>query len=54
MDLYLSDSLIDLWLDDELVKFIECFIGNKIYAREYPRLMYTKYMLDGHLTSKRR
>ena len=52
MDLHLSDSLIDLWLDDELVKFIECFIGNKIYAREYPRLIYTKYMLDGHLISK--
>lgn len=49
----LSQPLIDLWLDDELIKFIETFLNKKnIYAREYPRLIYTKYLLDEPLTSK--
>ena len=53
ISLPLSQPLLDLWLDDGLIKFIESFLNNKnIYAREYPRLIYTKYLLDEPLTSK--
>lgn len=53
MTLPLSQPLLDLWLDDELIKFIESSLNNKnIYAREYPRLTYTKYFLEEPLTSK--
>ena len=52
MYLPLSQALIDLWLEDNMVKFIESYSGNKIFAREYPRLIYTKYLADDELTSK--
>lgn len=48
----ISQPLIDLWLDDSLIEFIKSSLGSKIYAREYPRLIYTKYLLDESLTTK--
>ncbi len=52
INLYLSDALFDLWLDSSIIDFIEHSLGNKIYAREYPTLVYTKYLLDENLNSK--
>ena len=52
INLYLSDALFDLWLDDSIIDFIEHSLGNKIFAREYPTLVYTKYLLDENLNSK--
>ena len=52
INLYLSKSLIDIWLDDKILKFLEYYSGQKIYAREYPRLVYTKYFYGDDLNSK--
>ena len=52
INLHLSNALIDIWLDDKVLKFLEHYLGQKIYAREYPRLVYTKYFLEEDLTSK--
>ena len=52
INLHLSKSLIDIWLDDKILKFLEHYSGQKIYAREYPRLVYTKYFHENDLTSK--
>ena len=52
INLHLSQALIDIWLDDNIIQFLEHYLGHKIYAREYPRLVYTKYFLEDDLTSK--
>ena len=52
ISLYLSQALIDIWLDEKIIKFLEHYLGRKIYAREYPRLVFTKYFLEDDLTSK--
>lgn len=52
INLHLSDALIDIWLDDKIISFLEHYLGRKIYAREYPRLVYTKYFYETHLTSE--
>lgn len=51
--LYLSKPLLDIWLNTEVIEFIKCFLGtDKIYAREYPRLVYTKYLYEEPLSSR--
>ncbi len=52
ISLHLSKALIDIWLDDRIIKFLEHYIGKKIYAVKYPRLYYTKYFSGEALTSK--
>ena len=51
INLHLSKALIDIWLNEEIVSFLEHYLGTKIYAREYPRLVYTKYFYDDNLKS---
>ena len=51
--LNLSKPLLDIWLNKEVIEFVKSFLGTeKIYAREYPRLVHTKYMHDNILTSQ--
>lgn len=51
--LHLSKSLIDIWLNDAIIRFIKTSLGtDNIYAREYPRLVYTKYVYEKSLTSR--
>jgi len=51
--LYLSKPLLDIWLNSDVVEFVKSFLGTeKIYAREYPRLIYTKYIYKNSITSK--
>lgn len=51
--LYLSKALIDIWLNNDIIEFIKSFLGTeKIFAREYPRLVYTNYIYKNSLTSK--
>ena len=52
INLHLSNPLIDIWLDDRIINFLEHYLGQKIYAREYPRLVYTKYFFEKDLKSK--
>tara|TARA_B100000029_G_C17604144_1_gene966837 strand:- start:4431 stop:5510 length:1080 start_codon:yes stop_codon:yes gene_type:complete len=52
INLHLSNALIDIWLDDKVLQFLKHYLGQKIYAREYPRLIYTKYFFEDDLTSK--
>ncbi len=52
IDLHLSKALLDIWLDEKVIKFLEHYLGQKIYAREYPRLVYTKYFYNEEITSK--
>ncbi len=52
IDLHLSQALIDIWLDDNITQFLKYYLGRKIYAREYPRLVYTKYFFEEDLSSK--
>ena len=42
----LSQALVDLWLDDHIIQFLEHFLGRKVYAREHPRLVYVKSYFD--------
>jgi|TARA_B100001063_G_C16727468_1_gene537288 hypothetical protein len=52
INLHLSNALIDVWLDDRIINFLEHYLGQKVYAREYPRLVYTKYFFEKDLNSK--
>ena len=51
--LYLSKPLLDIWLNNDVIEFVKSFLGTeKIFAREYPRLIYTKYIYKNLITSK--
>ena len=51
--LYLTKPLIDIWLNSEIIEFIKCFLDtDKIYAREYPKIIYTNYTYNEELKSK--
>ena len=52
ISLHLSKALIDIWLDDRIIQFLEHYLGKKIYAVKYPRLFYTKYFSGEELNSK--
>lgn len=39
--LKLSDTVIKLWLDKNLVNIIKVFLSTKVYARNYPYMYYT-------------
>tara|TARA_B100002019_G_scaffold269124_1_gene261643 strand:- start:63 stop:1142 length:1080 start_codon:yes stop_codon:yes gene_type:complete len=52
INLHLSKALIDIWLDENVTQFLEHYLGRKIYAREYPRLVFTKYFYDEELTTR--
>lgn len=52
--LRLSKPLLEIWLNDDIIEFIKSFLGtDKIYAREYPRLVHTKYLYHDILTSRK-
>ena len=40
-DLSLSDELNSLWLDDGALTLLTSYIGNSVYARNYPEISYT-------------
>lgn len=40
--LFLSKELNDIWLDDNLLKFLSCSMGGKAYCREYPIMIFSR------------
>ena len=39
--LKLSKRLINIWLEDNIVNFMRVYLGNKIFSRNYPYMIYT-------------
>ncbi len=52
--LKLSKGLLNIWLEDNMINFMKVYLGNKIYSRNYPYLIYTHVpkTVNQHLTSK--